>query len=162
MLPPVLFYGLATALLFFGVLRVTYLGVFADRTKPAKRDSETGDNADSDGASADDIDGESRQERYQLPPKLGFGLINMMGLGRMSPAKRHTVMGGLWIVLGLYLAWSGYSMGRKQMADAAAAAEEEMQPSAPIRMIRAQVAPAAPAELKAPAPAELKAPAEAK
>lgn len=162
MLPPVLFYGLATALLFFGVLRVTYLGVFADRRKPAKRNSETGDDATSEAASDDEIDGESRQERYQRPAKLGFGLINMMGLGRMSPAKRHTVMGGLWIVLGLYLAWSGYSLGRKQMADAAAAAQEELEPSAPVRMIRAHVAPPAPAELKAPEPAEPKAPENSK
>jgi|GEM_PF-2999455 len=162
MLPPVLFYGLATALLFFGVLRVTYLGVFADRRKPPKRDSDSGDVVDSGGSSDDDIDGESRQERYQRPAKLGFGLINMMGLGRMSPAKRHTVMGGLWIVLGLYMAWSGYSLGRKQMAEAAAAAENEREPSAPVRMIRAHVDPPSPTENKAPAPAELKAPENSK
>jgi hypothetical protein len=162
MLPPVLFYGLATALLFFGVLRVTYLGVFADRRMQSKRDSVSGEAAALDGETDEEIDGESRRERYQRPAKLGFGLINMMGLGRMSPAKRHTVMGGLWIVLGLYLAWSGYCLGQKQMAEAAAAAEEDMQPASPIRMIRAHVAPPGTPELKASEPAELKAPTPSK
>jgi hypothetical protein len=159
MLPPVLFYGLAAALLFFGILRLTYLGVFADKRRPARP---TPQGAQTDVPEDDDdgetIDDETRSQRYRRPPRMGFGLVSLMGLGRMAPAKRHTVMGGLWIVLGLYMAWTGFNLSRQQHA-----ATEAVEDSAPLRVIRARVGnstesarpaeqPSAPAELK-PAPA---------
>lgn len=131
MLPPALFYALSFVLLFFGVLRLTYLGVFADRRKAAKRadDQVTPEDADDD-----EIEGETRQERYRQPARMGFGLISFMGMGRMSPAKRHTVMGALWIVMGLYIGWTGYSMSRKQAAERGYA---ERNAGEPVRVIRA-------------------------
>ena len=131
MLPPALFYALSCVLLFFGVLRLTYLGVFADRRKAAKRTDDQGPRDDAD----DEIEGETRQERYRQPARMGFGLISFMGMGRMSPAKRHTVMGALWIVMGLYIGWTGYSMSRKQAAERNYA--ERNAAAEPVRVIRA-------------------------
>lgn len=152
MLPPVLFYGLAAALLFFGILRLTYLGVFADRRRPAVPARE---NAAEDADDGETIDDETRSERYRQPPRMGFGLVSLMGLGRMAPAKRHTVMGGLWIVLGLYMAWTGFNLSRQQQA-----AMDAVEEPAPMRVIRARVGEpngsVPPADKQTP-PAELKA-----
>ncbi|MDX2023643.1 MAG: hypothetical protein SF187_25620 [Deltaproteobacteria bacterium] len=166
MLPPALFYGLAGALIFFGLLRLVYLGVFADKRSPAKPKEPAGGVGTDERGDADDdgetIDDETRSERYRQPPRMGFGLISLMGLGRMAPAKRHTVMGALWIVLGLYMAWTAFNLSRQQQA-----AAESVEDPAPMRVIRARVgepgpAAAPPAEAK-PAPSQLNAaPAEIK
>ena len=89
MLPPALFYVLGFVLVFFGVLRLVFMGFRAPKTTP------------------DD----SLQVRTE---KRGFGLVGLLGGGLMTAAKRHKVMGGLWIVLGIYVAWTGVTMSRTQ------------------------------------------------
>lgn len=107
-MPPVLFYALGFALVFFGVLRLVFLGLRAPKPTPEELEA----------------------ARNQ---KVGFGLLSFLGGGRGTAGRRHTTMGILWIVMGLYVMWSGYALGRRQ-------AEEAARESRP-RAIRALVNP---------------------
>ena len=109
MLPPALFYVLGFVLLFFGTLRLIFLGFKAPKTTPD----------------------EERQVRTE---KRGIGLLGLMGGGRMTAAKRHKVMGVLWMVLGLYVGWTGVTMSRAQQQATRGFGERE---GAPV--IRANV-----------------------
>lgn len=128
MLPPALFYALGFALVFFGVLRLVYLGLRGSEepTRDRAGHGDLGDDAGAeDGATAAPSAGR------------GFGLLSFMGGGRMSGPKRHKVMGVLWIVMGLYVAWTGYNMDRSQ--NLARSESEGPEGQAGVRVIRANV-----------------------
>lgn len=120
MLPPALFYALGFALVFFGVLRLVFLGVKAAPEGDDKRP----------------LDGDETAEAAPAE-KRGLGILGFMGGGRMCGPKRHKVMGALWIVMGLYVAWTGFNMGRAREADM-----HRMSGTSPedgVRVIRANV-----------------------
>lgn len=116
-LPPALFYALGFVLVFFGVLRLIFLGLKAAEPTPEEKQAE---------------------EQEVRTEKRGTGLLGLMGGGRMTAAKRHKVMGVLWIILGLYVAWTGVTMSRSQQL--ARSVETPSGASGDrVRMIRANV-----------------------
>ena len=122
MLSPALFYALGFALVFFGVLRLVYLGL---KGTPAAPRPSAGT-------------GEGDEEEAGPEPRRGFGLVGLMGGGRMSGPKRHKVMGVLWIIMGLYVAWTGFNMSRSERVARSDASDEG------VRVIRANVKTPAP------------------
>src|SRR5688500_14158794 len=116
MLPPALFYALGFVLVFFGVLRLIFMGFRAPKTTPD----------------------EELQVRTE---KRGFGLVGLLGGGRMTAAKRHKVMGGLWIVLGIYVGWTGVTMSRTQQLGQPRQADRDATDNARVVRVQAPQAP---------------------